>query len=162
MNEAIDSPKVRVISGDGDQIGILPIRQALEIAEKEGLDLVEVAPNSKPPVCKIMDYGKFKYEQSKKEKIVKKRQQIIHVKEIRLRPKIETHDFDFKIKHARKFIENGDKVKVTVTFRGRELSHLEFGKDLLKRFEDELADIAKVEKPAYLEGRNMVLLLTKK
>lgn len=138
------------------------MREALNIAENEGLDLVEVAPNSNPPVCKIMDYGKYKYELSKKEKIVKKRQQIIHVKEIRLRPKIEEHDFDFKLRHARKFIEAGDKVKVTVTFRGREMARLNFGEELLNRFEEELEDIAKVEKPINMEGRNMVLLLSKK
>lgn len=134
----------------------------MEIAEKDDLDLVEVSPNSNPPVCKIMDYGKFKYEQSKKEKIVRKRQQIIHVKEIRLRPKIEAHDFDFKVKHARRFLEDGDKVKVTVFFRGREMTHLEFGRKLLKRVEEELSDISKIEKPGHMEGRNMVLLLTKK
>jgi len=153
---------VRVVAQDGNQVGIISIRQALEMAEKEGLDLVEVSPTSKPPVCKIMDYGKYKYELSKKEKIVKKRQQIIHVKEIRFRPKIEAHDFDFKVKHARKFLESGDKVKASVLFRGREMTHLEFGRELLKRFEEELADVAKVEKPAQMEGRNMVLFLIKK
>lgn len=126
------------------------------------MDLVEVAPSANPPVCKIMDYGKYRYELSKKEKLVKKRQQIIQIKEIRLRPKIEEHDFEFKAKHARKFIEDGNKVKVTVIFRGREMTHLEFGRNLLERFEETLSDISKVEKAAHLEGRNMVLLLTKK
>ncbi len=136
--------------------------KALELAEHSGLDLVEVSPKANPPVCKIMDYGKYKYELSKKEKIVKKRQQVILVKEIRLRPKIEIHDFDFKVKHARKFIEEGNKVKLTVMFKGREMAHLEFGKELLERFQMELSDVAKVEKSAQLEGRNMILIFTKK
>lgn len=136
--------------------------KALELAEQSGLDLVEVSPKANPPVCKIMDYGKYKYELSKKEKIVKKRQQVILVKEIRLRPKIEIHDFDFKVKHARKFLEEGNKVKLTVMFKGREMAHLEFGKELLERFQMELSDVAKVEKSAQLEGRNMILIFTKK
>lgn len=151
-----------MISNDGEQVGIVTVQEAIAIAERDGLDLVEVSPNSNPPVCKIMDYGKYKYELSKKEKVVKKRQQVVHVKEIRLRPKIEEHDFDFKLKHARKFLEAGDKVKVTVTFRGREMARLNFGEELLKRFESELDDVAKVERTINLEGRNMVLLLTKK
>jgi translation initiation factor IF-3 len=162
VNEEIKSAKVRVISNDGEQIGIVTVQEAMTIAERDGFDLVEVSPNSNPPVCKIMDYGKYKYELSKKEKVVKKRQQIVHVKEIRLRPKIEEHDFDFKLKHARKFLEEGDKVKVTVTFRGREMARLNFGEELLKRFESELEDVAKVERTINIEGRNMVLLLTKK
>ncbi len=132
------------------------------MANEAGLDLVEVSSKTNPPVCKIMDFGKYKYELSKKEKSVRKKQQTIQVKEIRLRPKIEGHDYDFKMKHARKFLEDGDKVKITVIFRGRELKHLEFGKELLTKIETDLSDIAKVERPTQVEGRNMILLMTKK
>jgi translation initiation factor IF-3 len=132
------------------------------MATEAGLDLVEVSSKTNPPVCKIMDFGKYKYELSKKEKSVRKKQQTIQVKEIRLRPKIEGHDYDFKMKHARKFLEDGDKVKITVIFRGRELKHLEFGKELLEKIETDLSDIAKVERPTQVEGRNMILLMTKK
>ncbi len=132
------------------------------MAIQAGMDLVEVSGKTNPPVCKIMDYGKYKYELSKKEKSVRKKQQTIQLKEIRLRPKIEGHDYDFKIKHARKFLEDGDKVKITVIFRGRELKHLEFGKELLGKIEKDLSDVAKVERPAQVEGRNMILLMTKK
>jgi translation initiation factor IF-3 len=126
------------------------------------LDLVEVSPNSDPPVCKIMDFGKYKYELSKKEKAVRKKQHVIQVKEIRLRPSIEDHDFDFKLKNARKFLEQGNKVKFNVMFRGREMAHQEFGKELLNRIMEELNDIAKAENRPKLEGRNMVLFLIKK
>jgi len=132
------------------------------MAIEVGMDLVEVSGKTNPPVCKIMDYGKYKYELSKKEKSVRKKQQTIHVKEIRLRPKIEGHDYEFKMKHARKFLEDGDKVKITVIFRGRELKHLKFGKELLGKIEKDLSDVAKVERPAQVEGRNMILLMTKK
>ncbi|MCI0512923.1 translation initiation factor IF-3 [candidate division KSB1 bacterium] len=162
MNNQIKNPTVRLINAEGEQVGVVDTVKALELAEHSGLDLVEVSPKANPPVCKIMDYGKYKYELSKKEKIVKKRQQVILVKEIRLRPKIEIHDFDFKVKHARKFIEEGNKVKLTVMFKGREMAHLEFGKELLERFQMELSDVAKVEKSAQLEGRNMILIFTKK
>jgi translation initiation factor IF-3 len=140
----------------------VPTHDALTRAEAAALDLVEVAPNADPPVCRIMDYGKYKYELSKKEKHSRKKQAVIHVKEIRFRPKIEEHDFDFKIKHARKFLEDGDKVKVTVTFRGREMMHQEFGQEVLKRMIEQLADIAKVERPSHMEGRNLVVYLVKK
>jgi len=132
------------------------------MAIEQGLDLVEVSPNSDPPVCKIMDFGKYKYELSKKEKLVKKKQHIIQVKEIRLRPSIENHDIDFKLKNARKFIEQGNKVKFNVIFRGREMAHQEFGKQLLGKIIEELSDIAKSENVPRLEGRNMVLYLIKK
>lgn len=132
------------------------------MAEETGLDLVEVSPNSEPPVCKIMDFGKYKYELSKKEKLVRKRQHVIHIKEIRLRPRIEEHDYEFKVKNARKFLDQGNKVKFNVMFRGREMAHQEFGKDLLNRIIDELEDVAKPENTPQLEGRNMVLFLVKK
>ncbi len=127
----------------------------------KGLDLVEISPDASPPVCKIMDYGKYKYQQSKKEKDTKKKQHVIHVKEIRLRPKIEAHDFNFKVSHARKFIEKGNKVKATVLFRGREMAHKEFAKTLLERMANELEDIAKIEREPVMEGRMMIMFLTK-
>jgi len=143
-------------------LGIMPVTQALRLAEEKGLDLVEVAPNANPPVCRIMDYGKYKYEQSKKEKSHKKKQAATQVKEIRLRPKIEEHDYEFKLKHARKFLEGGHKVKATVMFRGREMAHQEFGHALIKRFIEDLADIAKVVREPTMEGRQIVVYLVKK
>ncbi len=140
----------------------MPVTQALRLAEEKGLDLVEVAPNANPPVCRIMDYGKYKYEQSKKEKSHKKKQAATQVKEIRLRPKIEEHDYEFKLKHARKFLEGGHKVKATVMFRGREMAHQEFGHALIKRFIEDLADIAKVVREPTMEGRQIVVYLVKK
>ncbi len=134
----------------------------METAQGRGLDLVEVAPNADPPVCRIMDFGKYKYELSKKEKSNKKKQAVINLKEIRLRPKIETHDFEFKAKHARKFLESGSKVKATVLFRGRELAYKEFGKRVLEDLIEELSDIAKVERAPLMEGRNMIMYLVKK
>ena len=130
-------------------------------AEEQNLDLVEISPNALPPVCRIMDYGKFKYELSKKEKTNRKKQVVIHVKEVRFRPKIEDHDYEFKSKNARKFLDAGDKVKATVFFRGREMAHREFGKAILDRLLEDLSDIAKVEKRAQMEGRNMVMYLVK-
>ena len=136
--------------------------EAIEMAQSKGFDLVEISPNASPPVCQIMDYGKYKYKQSKKEKDTKKKQHVIHVKEIRLRPKIEAHDFNFKVSHARKFIEKGNKVKATVLFRGREMAHKEFAKTLLERMANELEDIAKIEREAVMEGRMMIMFLTKR
>jgi len=153
---------VRVIGSDGKQIGILSIKEANRIAEEAGLDLVEIVPKSDPPVCKIIDYGKYKYELSKKEKVQRKKQHVIHVKEIRLSPKIEAHDIDFKIKHARKFLEQGDKVKFNILFKGRQITHKEFGNQLIQRIIEELSDIAKIETQPRIEGRNMVTILVKK
>lgn len=136
--------------------------EAIERAQKQGLDLVEVATTASPPVCKIMDYGKFKYKQSKKVKLTKKKQHVVNVKEIRLRPKIEAHDFNFKASHARKFLEKGNKVKVTVLFRGREMAHQEFARVLMQKMTDELEDIAKVERAPIMEGRMMTMFLSKK
>ena len=151
-----------MIGSDGGQVGIIPVQQAIAIAEEQGLDLVEISPNSDPPVCKVMDFGKYKYELSKKEKIVRKRQHVIHVKEIRLRPRIEDHDFEFKVKNARKFLEQGNKVKFNVLFRGREMAHQEFGKQLLARVIETLEDIAKPDNTPQMEGRNMILFMVKK
>jgi len=153
---------VRVIGADGEQIGILDTADAIDMAAGKGLDLVEVSGSANPPVCKIMDYGKFKYKQSKKEKITKKRQHVINVKEIRLRPKIEEHDFNFKTNHARKFLEKGNKVKASVLFRGREFAHKEFAQNLLTRMAAELDDIAKIERDPEMEGRMMIMYLSKK
>ncbi len=140
----------------------MPVSQALQLAEERGLDLVEVAPNANPPVCRIMDYGKYKYEQSKKEKSSKKKQTSQQVKEIRLRPKIDEHDYDFKLKHARKFLEAGYKVKATVLFRGREMAHKEFGHKLIQRFIEDTADIAKVVREPVMEGRQIIVYLVNK
>jgi len=153
---------VRLISSDGKQIGIVNIKDALSMADEQDLDLVEVAPNSKPPVCRILDYGKYKYEQSKRAKMARKKHHFMHLKEVKLRPKIEDHDFQFKLDHARKFLVSGNKVKVTVFFRGREITHAEFGKKLLERMLGELEDVATVERPPILEGRNMVMVMIPK
>jgi translation initiation factor IF-3 len=132
------------------------------MAEGQNLELVEVAPNSKPPVCRILDYGKYKYEQSKRAKMARKKHHFMHLKEVKLRPKIEDHDFQFKLEHARKFLVSGNKVKMTVFFRGREITHAEFGKKLLERMLGELEDVATVERPPTLEGRNMVMVMIPK
>ncbi|MFQ5772826.1 MAG: translation initiation factor IF-3 [bacterium] len=162
VNEQITAAKVRLIDTDGKQIGIVDKSEAIEIAMNRGMDLVELSPDAAPPVCKIMDYGKYKYQQSKKEKITKKKQHVINVKEIRLRPKIEDHDFNFKTNHARKFLEKGNKVKASVLFRGREMTHKEFAKTLLERMAAELDDIAKIDREPLMEGRMMIMYLTKK
>jgi len=140
---------------------VIDTSEAIEMAQSKGFDLVEISPNASPPVCQIMDYGKYKYQKSKKEKDTKRKQHVVHVKEIRLRPKIEAHDFNFKVSHARKFIEKGNKVKATVLFRGREMAHKEFAKVLLERMANELEDIAKIEREPVMEGRMMIMFLTK-
>jgi translation initiation factor IF-3 len=145
-----------VISSNGDALGILPIVEARERAVYEGLDLVEVAPNAEPPVCRIMDYGKFKYEKSKKQKEAKKKQHVSHLKEIKMHPKIEEHDYLFKMDHARKFLYRGDRVKATIVFRGREIAHLDFGKKLLQRLETDIIDLCSVEFTCKMEGRSMI------
>ncbi len=147
---------MRVVAPDGEALGILPTTEALAKAESYQLDLVEVAPNADPPVCRIMDYGKFKYEKSKKAKEAKKKQHVMHLKEIKLHPKTDEHDFNFKLDHARKFLLKGDRVKATVVFRGREITHVEFGKEMLDRVDAGLADLATVEMSAKMEGRNMI------
>lgn len=136
----------------------MPVSEALKIAEQQGLDLIEIVPNANPPVCKIMDYGKYRYEQSKREKIQKKHQHVTHVKEIRFHPNTDTHDFEFKARHAREFLNNGDKVKATVIFKGREITYQEQGKELLDRLAEKLSDIARIEQEATMEGRQMVAI----
>ncbi len=153
---------MRVIDEEGKQVGIIPISEAQKLAQDAGLDLVEIVPNAKPPVCKIIDYGKYKYELGKKEKQMKKKQHVIHVKEIRLSPKIEEHDFNFKVNHARKFIEQGNKVKVNILFKGRQITHVEFGREVINKFAAELEDIAKIEMGPKIDGRNMVAVFVKK
>ena len=143
----------------GEQLGVMSPRDALKIALERNQDLVEVAPNAAPPVCRIMNYGKFKYEQSKKEREAKKNQKVITIKEVKLRPNIEENDFQTKAKNAIKFLQNGDKVKVTIMFRGREITHPELGKALCDRLAEQVKDIAKVEKEAKVEGRNMIMIL---
>lgn len=162
INERIRVPQVRVIGADGEQVGILPTRDALMKARELGLDLVEVSPNSAPPVCRIMDFGRYKYEQSKKARKARKRQHAMQVKEVKLRPKIEDHDYGFKVEHARQFLAKHDKVKFTVTFRGREMAHIDLGRKLLDRVVTDLADIGQVEAPQRMEGRNLVLLMIPK
>jgi translation initiation factor IF-3 len=150
---------VRLIGPDGDQLGIIPTEEALARAREHGLDLVEVSPTSRPPVCRILDYGKLKYELAKKDKLAKKKQHAFQMKEMRYRPKIDEHDFNFKTKHVREFIESGSKVKTFVMFRGREMAHTEFGQRVLERVALDLADIAVVEFPPKQEGRNMIMVL---
>ena len=162
INEEIRAREVRVVSADNDQLGIMSVRDALAMAEEQHLDLVEVAPNGKPPVCRIMNYGKYRYEQQKREKEAKKKQKTFTLKEVKLRPHIEDHDFYVKLKNAAKFLGDGNKVKVTIMFRCRELSHPELGLNVLTRFAGELTDQAVVEKEAKLEGRNMTMILAKK
>lgn len=151
-----------MIGPDGKQIGIVSLKEAMDKAETHGLDLVEIAPDAKPPVCKILDFGKYRYEITKKEKDQRKKQHVIHVKEIRLRPKTEEHDLAHKIKHAKKFLEEGNRLKATVLFRGRELIYKKFGYDLINRVIEELSDVAKVEKGPIEEGRNLVIFFVKK
>jgi translation initiation factor IF-3 len=156
VNEEIRVPRVRVVSGSGEALGILPILEARERAVAEGLDLVEVAPTADPPVCRIMDYGKFKYEKSKKQKEARKKQHVSHLKEIKMHPKIEEHDYHFKMNHARNFLFRGDRVKATIVFRGREIAHLDFGRKLLVRLEADLFDLCSIEFSGKMEGRNMI------
>jgi translation initiation factor IF-3 len=148
-----------VISPDGEQLGILAIERALEIAEEQGLDLVEVAPLARPPVCRIMDYGKFKYEEQRQQREARKKQHQVQIKEVKMRPGIEDHDYDFKMRHARRFLEEGNKVKLTMMFRGRQMAHPEFGRRVLERVSTELQDISKVESYPSLEGRSMIMVL---
>lgn len=162
INEWIRDRQVRLIGENGEQLGIMSSREALEAAREAGLDLVKVAPNANPPVCKIIDYGKYRYEMSRREKEARKKQKIVEIKEVRLTPNIDTNDLNTKVASARKFIQKGDKVKVTLRFRGREMSHVSTTKHILDDFAEKLSDIAAVEKPAKLEGRSMIMVLSEK
>ena len=159
VNRQIRISPVRVISPDGEQLGILPIEEALATAEGVGLDLVEVAPMARPPVCRIMDYGKFKYEEQRQAREARKKQHHVQLKEVKMRPGIEEHDFDFKIRHARRFLEEGNKVKLTMMFRGRQMAHPEFGRQVLDRVTGALQDVSKVEAQPSMEGRSMTMVL---
>ena len=162
INRQIKEKEVQVIDENGEKIGVLSLDAAIEKAEDRDLDLVLVAPNAVPPVCKIMNYGKYKFEQAKKEKESKKNQKTVEIKEIRVTPNIGTHDFEFKSRNARSFLESGNKVRFTLRFRGRELNNVESGEDILNRFIEDLSDIATVEKKPFLEGKTMFIILTKK
>lgn len=159
INRQIRITPVRVISPEGEQLGILAIERAIEIAEEQGLDLVEVAPLARPPVCRIMDYGKFKYEEQRKAREARKKQHHVQVKEVKMRPGIEDHDFDFKMRHARRFLEEGNKVKLTMMFRGRQMAHPEFGRQVLDKVSEMLTDVCKVESNPTMEGRSMTMVL---
>ena len=162
INGQIRAKEVQLISETGEKLGMVPLSIALDLAGEKKLDLVLVSPNSQIPVCKIMNYGKYKFEQSKKEKEAKKKQKVQETKELRITPNIEEHDFGFKAKNARKFLEDGNKVKITVRFRGRELNNVKMGEDVLNQFISELEDISVVEKKPKLEGKNMFIILAKK
>jgi len=162
VNRKIRIPQVRLIDVDGAQVGVIATAEALAMAESKGLDLVEVSPKARPPVCRIMDYGKYMYQLNKRSKEARKRQHTTQVKEVKMRPKIEPHDYDFKLRHAREFLEAGDKVKCTITFRGREMAHRELGVRLMEKVVQDLADMAAVEVPIQSEGRAMMMVLSLK
>ena len=162
LNEEITDAQVRLIGEDGAQLGIMSAEEALKVAEARGMDLVKISPNATPPVCRVMDYGKYRFEQTKREKEARRNQHIIEIKEIRMSPGIADNDFNVKLRNAQKFLADGDRVKVTVRFRGREMAHTEIGRDLLLRFAQECASIAGLDKPPKLEGKNMSIFLSPK
>lgn len=162
MNEQIRDKEIRLIGDDGEQLGIMSAKDALKMAKDAGLDLVKIAPTAKPPVCKIVDYGKYRYEQARREKEAKKKQKTTEVKEIQLSPNIDVNDLTTKANQARKFLEKGNKVKVALRFRGREMAHMATGKEVLDTFLEKVNDVAVVEKPAKLEGRSMIMVLAEK
>ena len=162
INEQIRDREVRLIGEDGEQLGIMSSREAMKLAAEANLDLVKIAPTAKPPVCKIIDYGKYRYELARKEKEAKKKQKVIEIKEVRLSPNIDENDLNTKMNNARKFLEKGNKVKVTLRFRGREMAHVQQSKHILDDFAQMLGDIAVIEKPAKMEGRSMSMVLTEK
>ena len=162
INGQIRDKEVRVIAENGDQLGVMPVKEAMKLAQEAELDLVKIAPKAKPPVCKIIDYGKYRYELARKEKEAKKKQKTVEVKEVRISPNIDTNDLNTKVNNAKKFIAKGNKVKVTLRFRGREMAHMQQSKHILDDFAKMLEDVAVVEKPAKLEGRSMSMVLTEK
>ena len=159
MNDAINSPELSLIGPEGENVGVVSPRRAMELAERAGLDLVEISPNAAPPVCKIMDFGKYKYEQQKRESEARKKQKIIEVKEIKFRPNTDTHDYDVKMRNVFKFLENGDKVKITMRFRGREMAHQNLGRELLERVAEDVKEHGKVENIPKMEGRQMTMMI---
>ena len=162
INEQIRDKEVRLVSEDGEQLGVMSAKEAMRLAREANLDLVKIAPQAKPPVCKIIDYGKYRYEMARKEKEARKKQKVIDVKEIRLSPNIDVNDLNTKMNHARKFLSGGSRVKVSVRFRGRELAHTATGKVILEQFAEKLSDVAVIDKPAKLEGKSMVMFLSEK
>ena len=162
INEQIRDKEVRVIAENGDQLGVMPVKEAMKLAQEAELDLVKIAPKAQPPVCKIIDYGKYRYELARKEKEAKKKQKTVEVKEVRISPNIDTNDLNTKVNNAKKFIAKGNKVKVTLRFRGREMAHMQQSKHILDDFAEMLAEVAVVETPAKLEGRSMSMVLTEK
>ena len=162
INEEIREKEVRVIDADGTQLGIMPTKQALALAVEKGLDLVDIAPQATPNVCRIMDFGKYRYEQAKREKEARKNQKVVEIKEVRMSMNIDTHDFETKVNQAIKFLHGGDKVKVSVRFRGREMAHTDLGKALLDRFRDSCLEAGVVDKPAKMEGRSMAMFISPK
>jgi translation initiation factor IF-3 len=160
VNDQIRISPIRLIDADGEQVGIIALDEARERAEESGLDLVEVAPGARPPVCRLMDYGKFKYEEARKAREARKKQHTVQVKEVKYRPGIEDHDFEFKTRHVRRFLEEGDKVKVTMMFRGRQMSHPELGIEVLERVVEEVLDVGKIESQPTREGRSMIMMLS--
>jgi len=160
VNERIRAKEVRLVGEKGEQLGIMPLSQALETARRHNLDLVEVAPTATPPVCRLLEYGKYKYEQAKKEREARRSQRVVLLREVRLRPKIGDHDFEAKARTARKLLEGGDKVKVTILFRGREVTHPEIGLKLLQRMVESLSEVASLEKPPSMDGKRMSLILS--
>ncbi|MDH3264429.1 MAG: translation initiation factor IF-3 [Paracoccaceae bacterium] len=159
VNGRIRATEIRLIGAEGENLGVVTPQRAMELAEQVGLDLVEISPNAEPPVCKIMDFGKYKYETQKREAEARKKQKIIEIKEIKFRPGTDTHDYDVKMRNVMKFLEEGDKVKITLRFRGREMAHQELGLQLLNRVADDVAEVAKVENMPKLEGRQMVMMI---
>lgn len=159
MNERIRAPEIRLIGADGENIGVVKPSQAMMLAEEAGLDLVEISPNATPPVCKIMDFGKFKYEQQKREAEARKKQHVIEIKEVKFRPNTDTHDYEVKMRSVNKFLENGDKVKVTLRFRGREMAHQNLGRELLERVATDVEGLGKIENMPKMEGRQMVMMI---
>ena len=162
LNEEIRDKEVRLIGATGEQLGIMSAPEALDIAEEQGLDLVKISPQAQPPVCKLMDYGKYRFEQSKREKEAKKNQHVVEIKEVRMSPGIDIGDFNTKLKNAQKFLADGNRVKVSVRFRGREMAHTEIGRELLKKFAESCAEVAIMDKDAKMEGRNMSMFLSPK
>jgi translation initiation factor IF-3 len=162
VNHQINVPQVRLVREDGSMVGVVSTREAISMAADAGLDLVEVSPNATPPVCKILDFGKFKYEEQKRKNEARKKQKVIEVKEIKLRPGIDTHDYDVKMRSIHRFLEEGDKVKVTMRFRGREMAHQELGAKVLDKVKSDLDEIAKVESAPRMEGRQMIMVISPK
>lgn len=159
VNDRIRAPEIRLIGPEGQNVGVVTPQRAMELAETAGLDLVEISPNAAPPVCKIMDFGKYKYETQKKEAEARKKQKVIEVKEVKFRPNTDTHDYDVKMRNVTRFLENGDKVKVTLRFRGREMAHQNLGRELLERVADDIQELGKVENMPKMEGRQMVMMI---